>query len=122
MYRTKADRLASGDRQLVIANLIAIAADIKDSILFLVTGELRLAAEFIRVFVVLGRCLGKSFELFGNNLALSLRRSGRWHGSIVADIMKLKGVIKLLSTINRLLFKVTVAQQVDCTVTKFARQ
>lgn len=106
----------------MVLYLVAVASNVKSSILSLVAGQLGFATEFFRMFVVFRRRLCKSFELFSNHLALSLSRSSRGHGSIVADILKLEGHIKLFSTKNRLLFKVSMAQQVDCAVTEFARQ
>lgn len=106
----------------MVLYLVAVASNVKSSILSLVAGQLGFATKFFRMFVVFRRRFCKSFELFSNHLALSLSRSSRGHGSIVADILKLEGHIKLFSTKNRLLFKVSMAQQVDCAVTEFARQ
>lgn len=73
IYRSEADGLASGNHQLVIAYPVAVAPDIKDSIFPFVAGKLRFTAELFGMLEVFGCCLGKSFELFGNDLALSLR-------------------------------------------------
>lgn len=106
----------------MVLYLVAVASNVESSILSLVARQLGFATKLFRMFVVFRRCFSKSFELFSNHLALSLSRSSRGHGSIVADIMKLEGLIKLFSTQNRLLFKVSMAQHVDCAVTEFARQ
>lgn len=106
----------------MVLYLVAVASNVESSILSLVAGQLGFATKFFRMFVVFRRRFCKSFELFSNHLTLSLSRSSRGHGSIVADILKLEGLVKLFSTKNRLLFKVSMAQQVDCAVTEFARQ
>lgn len=106
----------------MVLYLVAVASNVESSILSVVAGQLGFATKFFTMFVVFRRRFCKSFELFSDHLALSLGRSSRGHGSIVADILKLEGLVKLFPTQNRLLFKVSMAQQIDCAVTEFARQ
>lgn len=106
----------------MISNLVAVATDIKCSILFLVARQLRATLKLFRLFVILSRRLGKSLELFGNHLPLSLSRSGRRHRPIITKIMKLKCVIEPFSAQNRLLVKVTLTQQIHGAVAELARQ
>ena len=82
----------------MILNLNDVSLNVVCSKFSLVAGLLMFTAKFFRMFIVVGRGFHKRYELLGNHLTLSLSRSGRWHGAIIADVMKLEGIIELFSS------------------------
>ena len=118
----KADIRRSGDRQLAIADLVAVAADIERTIFLPIARQARLPLKLLRVLRVFSSRLRKAFELFGYDLSLSLRGGSRRHSSIVTAVLMPEFRIKFFACQYRRLFKDSMSKQIDCAVAELARQ